>query len=285
MAINVNVNTTNVEITSIDTINEGEYGINDCVFTFSNEYNNLIKRAVFSSGTYDETYVVELVSNTCKVPEGILMLHGDVVIGVYAYSIENNELQLRYSPAPTRFFVEKGSYIQDASHYIPAQPIGDLIDEYNRNAAQKLLEFNENANLKTQEFDDNVTEKINEYNSNTVNKINQYNQNANEKTAEFNQNAVNKTSAFDDNAQNKTTDFNTNATNKTNDFDDNAQNKTNALNQIAEGIEDMTTAIQFATFRIDDNMGLYILQADRLINTNFNFNPETGGLEVMIVNE
>lgn len=282
MAININVTANNVTITNASDMNRGEYNLNPCNFTFSNEYDNLIKRAVFSSGTYDDTYVVEITNDTCQIPEEILLLHGNIIIGVYAYDIDNNELQLRYSPSPTKIFISKGSYIGDAKYYIPTKPVGDLIEEYNENARQKLEEFNQNAIVKTRDFDEHVANKIIEYNQNAANKIEQFNENTVNKINDFNQNAINKTTDFNTNAQNKISDFNQNAVNKTNAFNDNATQKTNDLNQIAEGIEDMATAIQFATFEVDNNMGLYIVQANRLINTNFIFNQETGGLEVMI---
>ena len=283
MAININVTTTKVTITSIDTINKGEYNINDCIFTFSQEFANLTTRAVFSNGI-DKTIVSEIdENNKCIIPEEILFLYGKCSLGVYGYENENNKLRLRYSPAPTSFKIDKGSYVADAETFIPAKPVQDLIDEYNRNAVEKTNEFNTNANQKTQSFNNNANQKTNQFNDNASNKTNQFNQNTVEKTNEFNQNVVDKTNAFNQHVIDKTTTFDEHVVSKTEDFDANAQDKTNTLNQIAEGIEDMTTAIQFATFEVDDDMGLYIVQADRLINTNFIFNPDTGGLEVMIV--
>ena len=248
--MNIQVTPTKVTITSENLImNKGEYHINDCNFTFSQEYEGLIKRAVFiaSSG---KSYVVEIENNTCIIPEQVLRFSDKCNMGVYAYENEDDKLHLRYSPEPTSFKLNKGSYISDAEHYVPATPVQDLIDEYNQNAVQKTQEFDNHVIAKTEEFDYNV----------------------NEKTNEFNQHVADKTTTFDEHV-----------VTKTQDFDENAQEKTNTLNQIAEGIEDMTTAIQFATFEVDDDMGLYIVQADRLINTNFIFNPDTGGLEVMIV--
>ena len=259
--MNINVTATKVTITSENlVINKGEYHINDCIFTFSQEYNGLTKRAVFiaSSG---KSYVVEIENNTCVIPEQVLRFSDKCSMGVYAYENDDDKLLLRYSPEPTSFKLNKGSYIADAENYVPVTPVQDLIDEYNQNAVQKTQEFDNHVVAKTEEFDYNVSEKITEFNQNAINKTNQ-----------FNQNATNKTTAFDEHV-----------VSKTEEFDANAKDKTDTLNQIAEGIEDMTTAIQFATFEVDNNMGLYIVQADRLINTNFIFNPDTGGLEVMIV--
>lgn len=141
--------------------------------------------------------------------------------------------------------------------------IHDMTEAYNENAAQKTNDFNSNATQKTNDFNANYTQKTND----------------------FNTNATNKTNDFNDNATNKTTDFNDNATSKTTDFNDNADTRVDELNDIAEAIEDMTTAIQFATFEVDDDMHLNIIQAQKLKNTNFIFNPDTGRLGVSIYNE
>lgn len=259
--MNINVTATKVTITSEElTMNKGEYHINDCVFSFSQEYDGLIKRAVFTDST-GKNYVVEIKNDGCIIPEEVLRFSDRCKLGVYAYVNDENELLLRYSPEPTGFKLEKGSYVSDAEHFTPATPVQDLIDQYNQNAVQKTNEFNQHVIDKTEQFDYNVSEKTNE----------------------FNQNAVDKTNAFEDFVADEIVSFDEHVIDKTEEFDNNAQEKTDTLNQIAEGIEDMTTAIQFATFEVDNNMGLYIVQADRLINTNFIFNEENGGLEVMIV--
>ena len=79
--------------------------------------------------------------------------------------------------------------------------------------------------------------------------------------------------------------YNKNAEDKLNEFNDNADNRKDELNEIAEGVKDFATAIQFATFEIDTNdMNLYINTADKLKNTVFSLNEETGELEVEIAN-
>ena len=128
MQINVTVN--KVEIIDENTINKGEYNIHTCEFTFANEYNGLIKRAVF---TANKSYYVEInLNNICIIPEEVLQLQGNVTLGVYAYeNNENNELQLRYSPEPTKFFVNNGSYVANANSTIPEGEATDLIKRVN----------------------------------------------------------------------------------------------------------------------------------------------------------
>ena len=138
----------------------------------------------------------------------------------------------------------------------------DMTAAYNQNAQEKTDAFNSNATQKTNDFDTHVTQKVND----------------------FDTHAAEVTDDFDDNAAQKTSDFDTHVEDATDDFNENAAEKTETLNQIAEGIEDMTTAIQFASFEVDNDMHLNIIQAERMPNTNFLFNPETGRLGVRIYN-
>lgn len=146
-------------------------------------------------------------------------------------------------------------------------------DEAINNIVDMTAAYNENAQAKTNEFNQNASQKTNDFNSNYSQKVN-----------DFNANATQKTNEFDSHVTQKVNDFDTHAAEVTDDFDDNAAEKTETLNQIAEGIEDMTTAIQFATFEVDNDMHLNIIQAERMINTNFLFNPDTGRLGVRIYN-
>ena len=130
MSIEVNVTATKVTITQETTINSGEYNINSCNFTFSSEYDNLIKRAVFTN-ILGKSYLVEIENNTCTIPAEVLSLSGIVVLGVYAYTIENEQLVLRYSPTRTSFDIEEGSYISNTNTVIPPKESLDLMQKVN----------------------------------------------------------------------------------------------------------------------------------------------------------
>jgi len=91
------------------------------------------------------------------------------------------------------------------------------------------------------------------------------------------------TEEYNENAMEKTEEFNDNAVEKTDGFNENAEEKKQELNTIADGVKDMATALQLATFDIDDEMQLGINTAEKLANTSFNYNEETGELEVEIV--
>ena len=105
----VKVNSEKVELV-LDQLSflSGEYNIHECQFQFSSEYNNLIKKCLFTKDGI--TYQVDINNNSCTIPYEVLLLDGKIIIGVYAYSIENNNVVLRYSPKPSCFFVKEGSY-------------------------------------------------------------------------------------------------------------------------------------------------------------------------------
>ena len=108
--MNVQVTKDNVTILSKDNIHEGEYRINELSFDFSEEYtSDLVINAVFTNELVN-AYQVSVIDNKCHIPAEILADTGQVVLGVYAYQINGEELELRYSPFPTSFVVLSGSY-------------------------------------------------------------------------------------------------------------------------------------------------------------------------------
>lgn len=102
------VNSHNIKIQNIDDINAGEYNIQDCEFEFSEEYNDLVKVAIFSNE--NNAYKVYIHNNKCIIPYEVLENEGYVYLGVYGYESNNNELIKRYSPEPEFFVVTDGSY-------------------------------------------------------------------------------------------------------------------------------------------------------------------------------
>ena len=133
MAININVTTTKVTIQNKSTIilNKGEYNINTCTFSFSSEYDNLEKRAIFYS-IMGNKYITEIKDNSCIIPYEILGLSGTLVIGVFAYrNNADNTLDLRYSPQPDNITVLDGSYSSGAKTSVAAYEYKDFISEAN----------------------------------------------------------------------------------------------------------------------------------------------------------
>lgn len=90
---------------------------------------------------------------------------------------------------------------------------------------------------------------------------------------------------YNSNAEAKTEEFNTNAKEKTDEFNSNATEKKTEISDIAEGVKNMATAIQFANFKINkQNMHLQIITTKKLGNTSFTLPKKTGRLGVRIVN-
>lgn len=175
MKIKVDVN--NVTIMEKSDIHKGEYNVNKCIFEFSSEYTkDLIYRAVFSC--INGSFYQLILNNECNIPEEILREKDvNIELGVYAYILnDDNELELRYSPKPTYFRVENGSYKDADKTEVPSPT------DYEK----FLNEFNRNATNKTEEFNKNYEDKIKSYNDNSIQKTNEYNKNADEKIKEIN---------------------------------------------------------------------------------------------------
>lgn len=115
MNIKVTPHTISIEINT--DINAGEYNITPCNFEFSNEYEGLTKEAIFS--TCNGAVKKAILSNTCSIPYEVLENQGNVLLGVYAYETEDDELVLRYSPKPQYFNVKNGSFREGNDPELP----------------------------------------------------------------------------------------------------------------------------------------------------------------------
>lgn len=106
--MNIQVNPHTITLTIESDINSGEYNITPCTFEFSEEYEGLTKEAIFS--TCENTVKTAILNDTCTIPSEVLQTSGNVLVGVFAYEIEDEEVSLRYSPTPVYFNVKEGSY-------------------------------------------------------------------------------------------------------------------------------------------------------------------------------
>ena len=102
------VNPHTIHLNKTETVNEGEYNINTCYFQFSEEYQGLSCVAVFTNGT--DTYSQIITNNQCIIPSEVLQSEGTMMVGVYGYEVDGDNLIKRYSPTPVSFYIEKGSY-------------------------------------------------------------------------------------------------------------------------------------------------------------------------------
>lgn len=110
----ITVNKDNVKIEEFDIVHEGEHRVNKCSFSFSEEYTEeLVKKVIFTS--QNSSVEVAIINNECNIPTEILKARNIVLLGVYAYKVVDDKLDLRYSPSPDAFKVNSGSYIEGAS--------------------------------------------------------------------------------------------------------------------------------------------------------------------------
>lgn len=110
----ITVTKDNVKIEKFDIVHEGEHKVNKCSFSFSEEYTeDLVKKAIFT--LQNDSIEVPIINNECDIPTEILKAMNIVLLGVYAYKVTGDKLDLRFSPSPDAFKVNSGSYIEGAS--------------------------------------------------------------------------------------------------------------------------------------------------------------------------
>lgn len=97
-----------ITLNKTEIVNEGEYNINTCEFELSEEYIGLTNMAIFTNET--STFKTMIVDNQCIIPYEVLEQEGTLMVGVYGYECNGDNLVKRYSPTPVAFYVEKGSY-------------------------------------------------------------------------------------------------------------------------------------------------------------------------------
>lgn len=93
-----------VVITEYSCINEGEVCVNTCYFDLPECFEGLCVTAAFNN------IPVPVTDNKCNIPS---LKKGTVTLGVYAYREDENGVTLMYSPKPTVFYVNQGSYSEE----------------------------------------------------------------------------------------------------------------------------------------------------------------------------
>lgn len=143
--MNIQVTPHTIAITINNNINAGEYNITPCEFTFTEEYENLTKEAIFSScdGSVIKT---SILNNQCTIPFEVLQQEGNVLLGVYAYETDDDELVLRYSPTPQYFNVKKGSFQVGNDPDLPSPTEWERVLEQINQAIEETNNLNITAN-------------------------------------------------------------------------------------------------------------------------------------------
>ena len=102
----IKVNKHNIEIDKQELINEKEANVSKCYFEFSEDYtDSMVKKALFTKD--NKTYEMLINNNECDYPSEILENEGTCVLGVYAYTTENEFV--RFNPTPQKFAIELGT--------------------------------------------------------------------------------------------------------------------------------------------------------------------------------
>ena len=99
----IKVNKHNIEIDKQELINEKEVNVSKCYFEFSEDYtDSMVKKALFTKD--NKTYEMLINNNECDYPSEILESEGTCILGVYAYTTENEFT--RFNPTPQKFAIE-----------------------------------------------------------------------------------------------------------------------------------------------------------------------------------
>ena len=146
-----------VMITELSQVIEGEYGINECEFILPKSFDGLCVTAIFNG------IPTPVVNSKCFIPS---LKNGNCIVGVYAYRETLGETEVMYSPRPTMFFVDKGSFTEDIREAVIPQKFDyDLYCEMLRDYWADLIKSNT-----VPKYTENATEKQ-YYSAKAVNEI------------------------------------------------------------------------------------------------------------------
>ena len=116
----VSVDKRKVKTESRYIINRGEYKATPIDFVFSEDYEGLVKKALFVKNGANPIEV-SIINNKCDIPYEVLN-EEEFELRVYGYEVQDEELVLRYSPTYTKVFTRAGSYIEGGVEPTPITP-------------------------------------------------------------------------------------------------------------------------------------------------------------------
>lgn len=132
-----------VVITEYSCINEGEVCVNTCYFDLPECFEGLSVTAAFNN------IPVPVTDNQCNIPS---LKKGTVTLGVYAYREDENGVTLMYSPKPTVFYVNVGSYSEEIG--VEETPTVTEFEQYCRSFSAEM----QNLLVDTEKISNKVTE-------------------------------------------------------------------------------------------------------------------------------
>ncbi|MBR4286666.1 MAG: hypothetical protein IKT55_03045 [Clostridia bacterium] len=125
----VKVTKDTVIITEYTPVNAGERGVNLCELQLPEEFKSLTVTAAFNN------IPVPVKEGECIIPT---LPKGTVVLGVYAYKESVQGVELMYSPKPTAFYVNEGSYTDEVA--VEENPTVGEYEKYCHQFGTALLE-------------------------------------------------------------------------------------------------------------------------------------------------
>ena len=148
-------------------VNKREFKATPLEFSFSEEYEGLTCKCVFSKipATQDEEvtfYQQPIIDDKCYIPYEVMDAEG-ILIGVYGYSVDGDKLLLRYSPKPKNLWFLEGSYYEGAE--TPEEILPSQFEQYTAYLNSQIERLNR-INIETEELPDGV--KISVTNANGV---------------------------------------------------------------------------------------------------------------------
>ncbi len=123
----VNVTKERVVIEKYSPVNENELNVNTCKFQLPECFKELNVTAVFND------IPVPVLDNMCVIPS---LKQGTASLGVFAYKEDGGVVRLMYSPTPTFFSVNTGSYTENLKSFSVPE-IGEF-EEYCRRLYEAL---------------------------------------------------------------------------------------------------------------------------------------------------
>ena len=138
MDINVSVN--KICIANPDILNSGEAYIHKLKFNFSEEYTpDLVYRACFTC--LSGTFVSPILNNECEIPPEALEADGKIELGVYAYILQDETLEKRFSPEHLFLTINAGSYREGLESEAPTPTEQEQwLNAFNENYLEKVAE-------------------------------------------------------------------------------------------------------------------------------------------------
>lgn len=126
----VKVTKETVIITECSCVNEGEVCVNECLFQLPECFDGLSVTAAFNN------IPVPVINGKCNIPS---LKKGTAVLGVYAYKENEDGIELMYSPKPTAFFVNAGSYSDETA--VESIPTISEFEQFCKGYAQEIIEI------------------------------------------------------------------------------------------------------------------------------------------------